>query len=435
MNRAAKAAIAILSAVTAVAAIVGISASGRIAAQTSDPSVATSSPEADATTELHAIGIYEGYIKSAGQIHGSRADVVVDRPGKLVILSLSAHERTTWLVEATPGTTIIKVILGGSDRQVVKGLSSDTVIIDAYRDKSARVVVPYAYDQDSPEFRKYVKVLTQETGTQLSSFHGAYYAHAGMPFIVDAVDQAQLKARLSPDYPQPTPVSELPDISYSAILRRGDETLYGRFTQAGPVMESMRRAPSGATHIAFDPERKRYYAIKGGDVVEFDPVMGTTTPMDAGMDVPELSSPCGIAFDTARHRLLVASPGGEGFLYAYDPATQLWSVVTSLYDADLSALTYDPTADVLYGMVVGDGRMRVKKFTAAGQPIEDIPLSGQIMPSMLGGRYGHADVQLVTAGKYLVLIASETGEEDHKVTKRTFIVEADTGKTLLARVE
>src|SRR5690242_13952905 len=302
MNRAAKAAITIPGVLAVFAALVGIAVFGQIAAaQTSDLSVATSSSEADATIELHAIGIYEGYVKSAGQIHGSRADVVVDRPGKQVILSLSAYERTTWLVETTPGTTIIKVILGGYERQAVKGLPSDTVIIDAYRDGSDRVVVPHAYDQDSPEFRKFVKVLAQETGTELSSFHGAYSAHAGMPFIVDAVDQGQMKARLSPEYPQPSPAGELPDVSYSAILRRGGEPLYGRFTQAGPVMDSMLPAPRGAKQLAFDPERRRFYMIKGHDVVEVDPDTVASTPMDMGMDVPELSWPCGITFDTARH--------------------------------------------------------------------------------------------------------------------------------------
>jgi hypothetical protein len=436
ITRATIATIAIVGAFAALATIiVGGNELGYIAvSQANDPAAETSPAEGAVAPELHAVGIYEGYIKSDGQIHGSRANVVVDRPGEQVILSLSAYVPTTWLVEAKSGTTVTKVILGGYDRQVVKGLSADTVIIDAYRDESDRLVVPYAYDQESPEFRELVKVLFQETGTELSSFHGAYKARAGMPFIIDTVGQGEAKARMSPDYPRLTPVAELPNVKYSAILRQGGKNLHVNFTQAGPVIGPILTAPNGGTPIALDPERKLFYTVKGDDVIEVDPKTGSETLLDMGMDVPGLSWPCGITFDTARHQVLLASQGGEGFLYAYDTTTGAWSVVSSMNDVDLAALTYDAKSDVLYGLVAGSGRTRLKKFTTDGKFIEDILLTDPIMPGMVGSRHGNIGAQLIAAGDYLVLIADEM-RDDRQVITRTFIIEASTGKALLARID
>jgi hypothetical protein len=60
-------------------------------------------------------------------------------------------------------------------------------------------------------------------------------------------------------------------------------------------------------------------------------------PLAAGL--PEFSHPCGIAFDTRRRRVIVATLGGVGHLYAYDVAKSSWSLLGELGNRDLCALT------------------------------------------------------------------------------------------------
>src|SRR5262245_59147413 len=71
----------------------------------------------DKDRELHVVGLYEGYTKSNGQIHGDRAQVQVSRPGKKVTLVLVSYKPMTWEVAVNKNTTVEKVILGGAAKQ------------------------------------------------------------------------------------------------------------------------------------------------------------------------------------------------------------------------------------------------------------------------------------------------------------------------------
>src|SRR5262245_35417542 len=67
--------------------------------------------EAKAERELHVVGLYEGFTKSGGKVHGGKALVSVKRPGKQVTLVLAAYNSVTWEVSADPDTRLEKVIL------------------------------------------------------------------------------------------------------------------------------------------------------------------------------------------------------------------------------------------------------------------------------------------------------------------------------------
>src|SRR5262249_39846977 len=75
-----------------------------------------------ADRELHVVGICEGFTESGGKIHGGKALVTVNRPGKQVTLVLLTSDPVTWEVTLGKDTKLEKVILGGGGRSVVKGL-------------------------------------------------------------------------------------------------------------------------------------------------------------------------------------------------------------------------------------------------------------------------------------------------------------------------
>ncbi len=52
---------------------------------------------AEAEPELHIVFVYEGNTRTGNQIHGERASVKVDRPGKDVVLFLGSYGSVTWI--------------------------------------------------------------------------------------------------------------------------------------------------------------------------------------------------------------------------------------------------------------------------------------------------------------------------------------------------
>ncbi len=83
---------------------------------------------------MHIVGISEGLI-SEGPTEGGAA-AQVDRPGKAVILVLSAYGPVAWDVTVTPQTRIAQVTLGGYSRHTVHGLPRDVVVREQFREGS-----------------------------------------------------------------------------------------------------------------------------------------------------------------------------------------------------------------------------------------------------------------------------------------------------------
>jgi hypothetical protein len=403
-------------------------------------SAAVQSPAAGDLLEVHAVGIYEGYIKSNGQIHGGRANVIIDRPGKQVILYLSAYEPVTWFIDIKPETSVAKVILGGYGRQVVKGVPEAIPVEMAFYadDKTAKDRLPYAYSRESAEFREVVKALASRTGRSLSSFQGSYGSKFEQPFVIASMAAGHDAEVMSPDYPRPTPVADLPAVTYWAPMAsaKWGITEFVQFTQNGPMPGTAQAIPKGINDVAMDPASGKLYGISGHEVVELDMHSHTSTVMDMGMDVPDLSWPCGIAFDTKRQRLLVASLGGEGFLYAFDPAVRSWSVLTSMDNRDISALVYSAKFDALFALEPGRGHsgMALVKMSADGSPIGTVTLGDPIMPGMIGARPFATGAALADAGDYVAIIATEAAK-DRQVVTRTFLVDPDSGQAILASVQ
>jgi hypothetical protein len=57
--------------------------------------LAFNNPQPSDERELHVVGLYEGATRTGGEIHGPKASVTVDRPGKRVTLVLAAYSSLT----------------------------------------------------------------------------------------------------------------------------------------------------------------------------------------------------------------------------------------------------------------------------------------------------------------------------------------------------
>ena len=381
--------------------------------------------------EVHLVSLYEGNHKTNGKIHGGKASVHVDRPGITVILVLSSYDSVTWEVTVAPKSEVKKVILAGYHRQAVTGVMAD--VEHAYHEGNKathRFYAPYAID--SSTFRPTVQAIHRLTGLNIASFQGRYAFDPKMPFVVNEVER---DARLRSDYPQPTPAAELPKLEFKALQITGNAPFatgsYGDFTLSGPRLDALKPLPRDVRRLAVDPETQKCYAIGLHEVLEVDLQKRTTTKIDMGLDVPRLSWPCGITFDTKRKRLLVVSLGGSGYLYEFTPKAGKWSVLADMNNVDLAALAYHAKDDALYGLgaPMGDGE-RAKhvlyQYNPQGALLKKISLGDPIFPGALGRMGGiETPPQLISVGDHLIIISKTGGERPGQTGGETFMFLVD----------
>src|SRR5262249_31328521 len=151
--------------------------------------------------------------------------------------------------------------------------------------------------------------------------------------------------------------------------------------------------------------------ITDHDVVTIDLPNRTAAKMELGLAVPRLSWACGITFDTKRLRLLVASFGGGGLLYAYTPKDGKWSVLTDLKGSGPHALTYHPREDSVFGLRTdyeGDsgGIPVLLRYNDRGALVNRTKLGEPMFPGLISHEPLGAHLQLVAAGDYVVAITT-----------------------------
>jgi hypothetical protein len=393
------------------------------------PRAALAIPKRDDNRELHVVGIYEGVERTGDQIHGGRATVTVDRPGRKVTLILAAASSVTWEVKPTRNTTIERVFIGGYEPQAIKDLPGAD-IVKAFRESGSKSILPYfGYKVDSPRFRALVDQLSDFTDLEISSFHGTYAYKHETPIVVDSV---QDDPRLLRNFPQPTPLAELPQMLFPAVHYQGDptrpfsfEAARGDFTLDGPQMETLQPLPKNVQRLAYDHINKNYYGIAGHDAVQVDLKAAKTTKMDVGFDVPRLSWPADITFDSKRSRLLLVTSGGGGYLYSYDIGTKSWSALAE--KIGVANLVYHSKHDCLYGIAVhhseDGGKPALRQFNNHGALINETPLGAPVMPRSFSPGPGPNGTQLIAVDEHVVAIASPHGlrSSEGRGTQRTYI--------------
>jgi len=394
--------------------------------------------------ELHVVSIYQGVTRTGNEIHGGRARVTVDRPGAKVTLACAAYERVTWEIALTPDTKLEKVILGGYYPQAVKGVGEEVEVVKAFRNDSndGSPLLRYCYVMDSAEFRSFLHELAKLCNLPVASFQGTYAYKHESPFVVKEI---QDDPRLSLDYPTPTPLADLPDLTFRAVhIAGGDrfphrvDASYGDFTLAGPIVDTLQSLPQGVSRVAFDSAGKQYYGVAGHSVVTWKEGEKKATPMDLGFDVPQLHWPADVAIDAKRRRLLLVS---SGYLYAYDIATEKWSALAER--PELTALTYNSNLDAVFGIALQHGehgdRPVLRQLNTEGTVVKSTPLGSPIIPGTFGRGPGIGEVRLAPGDDYVIALVSPNGrfggESPGPRTSCIYLIDPKEGKVWLTAKE
>lgn len=317
--------------------------------------------------EVHVVGLYEGELPAGlkrrpgapppGQpaVHPVGTAVVelhpTDRP---VVLVLCAYEPVKWELRPVDGAKPHKLILAGYYDQQVAGLPDGVPVEHYSHEGGGSADYFYVYSKDLEAFPRVVRTVRRLTGLHVCTFQGRY-AYKGKPLVVGPPNGDWQTQRLLNDL---RPVY-LAAVAHERARRREavaavrftamhqtwvDEHQVagsvGDFTPAGPVADTLRPLPSHVSHVAVDPEGPTHYSMTAGGLARLDLKAGgrpVRIPEDPAL--PKLSWSRGLAFDTKRRRLVLASfDGGGGRLYAYHPGDAKWTFLGEVGHIDLQSL-------------------------------------------------------------------------------------------------
>jgi hypothetical protein len=314
-------------------------------------------------------------------------------------------------------------------------------VVEAFRGGKNPALPFFLYKRDAPALRPLVEALDGMTGQSVSSFTGAHRAEAGEPLRVDEVQNDE---RFSADFPKPVAAKDLPKLVFHAHHYvpgpRPHEVSrsYGEFTLAGPKADSLQPLPDRVGRITYDPIGMKHYGISDHGVAEIDLAKKKVNKLDPGLDVPEISWPADVTFDTKRERLLLITSGGGGYLYAYYPKTGKWEVLAE--KLRLNNLTYHPKDDTLYAVKVergGEGGLgaELQHINAKGAVVKTTALDGPLVPGTIGDGPGVQGTQLIPADDKLVLLIAPTDRLGSEIPgpkwSYMYLIDLKTGKAQL----
>ncbi len=398
--------------------------------------------------EVHVVGIHVGQhppgVRPMGDFNPpGKAEVKLTHNARPVILVICAYNPIQWTIQVDPRAEVERVIVGGYHAQGIIGLGDKIPVTRAVHDEGAEAYF-HAYRKDAESYPRVAATVQRLANREIMTFQGMY-EYKGQPVVVGLESEewrtqhvlartAEVHKRAS-QFERERVRAEMRKLQFQALHRVGDsKTSFGTFSPLGPVAASLVPLPKDTKHLAIDPNGPSYFGIGGHEVWALDLKARNawTLPLDAGL--PELSWPCGLAFDSKRNRVVLSSLGGVGFFYAYDPAAKKWSLISDLNNIDLWALTYAADDDSLYGVGMSSGAQRtpaIFQFNAKGALVRQVSLSPP--PSTHEGRPDRM-TQLAYVGKKLVLLlqpmrSREPGELDFTTAH---VVDPQSGKIVFS---
>jgi hypothetical protein len=416
----------------------------------------------DAQPELHVVGVYgnDARINNAGPAtlpaaqrrrlwKTGRASVVVEVQsiGRPIVLAVCAYSRVTWELHIAKDANVQRVIVGGYEQQDISGVP-DGIPVEKHT-CVGDVRSPnffYTYGAGTEAHAQAVARLRALTSLEIATVTGAQQ-YPGTPFVVGPANQdwvvKRVLSRLEPlyresiAYARSTERGAVPDVRFQAIkfpapdivpvpmpagaagfpgqprvvvragAAGGSPPALADFTPAGAVEGTERKLPPRTTLVATDPADSTIYAIDQQGVMRIDPQTQQVTRLTVDdPNLPRMSMPSGIAFDTKRRRLLVSTNNGTGFLYAYDPTAGKWSGLVDLEGAGVTSLVYSPEHDCLYAATRQlngrSGRLMLLRYTPEGDADQAIEI---LDPSLAAITFSFdSNPQLVAVGEQLAYL-------------------------------
>lgn len=291
------------------------------------PAPMSSSRPPASLAEGAEVMVVSGYEAEGKARQGTAVQVSIDRPGKSVLLVLASYERIVWQVSASEATQVRAILVSGYDHPRVE----TPLTAPVYQTK-----LPYSYEKDSGTFVALLKGLKSLFGVEkVDAFRGQYSLPERV--VIDQPDPPQSDLTLQGEQPQ-APLK-------SMEFQLSDKTFAKVPWSLGGPVGTAPPAPLASPGAILVPGDGRIYRIASHAFEIVEPATGKVTPLELPDNFPRLSWPTDVTYDSKRHLVVLASLGGEGYLYRYAVDEGRWQDFRSLDNIDINALAYDEQAD------------------------------------------------------------------------------------------
>jgi hypothetical protein len=384
-----------------------------------------------ASNEVHAVSFYEGAPGAP-----NTATISVTRTGAPITLFLNAYDPITWTINPLPpGVQIAQIVVVSYDPQVVNGVPPGVPI--TFFDLNTNGTW-YGQPDDLEGRLDVAAECFTRFGLLPTTFTGSYTAPATALEIGPGANEWASQWILAYAYAQVQ--------TFCTATRANLINVFGGQVFV-PLLTPPMQSFGSTTAVVATPLQvfPGPLAALGGihqyviDAVGQVRVLDGSTPATLLLpslstlplpNIPSLTFPRGLAYDSIRNRLLVSTVGGGGQLYAFDFATLGWSVVAPLNNIGPKAMVHDAATDTIYGIdpgLFGGSNPVLRRYNATG---------GLTSSSTLGLRtwgWGFDNFQLYALGGNLVAIGpGKSLLNGALVVRQTFVIDPLTGNIVCA---
>jgi hypothetical protein len=250
----------------------------------------------------------------------------------------------------------------------------------------------------------------------------------------------EVAANFRPDVVDRSTVESFQAVLYTPGSHGPAAASVAAFTLAGPDSSTARSTDQDVRHIAFDAEDERCFALTRHGFGTVTPSSGRFTKIEVDPSLAEFSWPKGIAYDSARGRVVIMTSHVYTRFFSYEPRTSDWQELpVELRDMPLVALAYAQEDDTLYAL---ERRSRalaletIHRFNAQGAAVGTVTLQPPIPVTE-----GHDErYQLAcSSGRIVLLLPPYEDKTQPEVAAigrvggvRIFVVEPESGRVLAA---
>ncbi|MEM9657217.1 MAG: hypothetical protein AAF961_02545, partial [Planctomycetota bacterium] len=334
---------------------------------------------------LFLVGAYESHSSTVR---------VTDVSGPITLV-VCAYEASTWNIEADDGVDLQRIIVGGYHDQKLTSSPQEVPVDFSVHDQGTGGFFTYGEYTDGHDGA--VERLKQYTPLPIATLTGAYNAPrstilvgpedaqwraqqvmTGLDELLADANVEQRSAAL-----QALRAQRFTAVHYGSLPRQGAAGRCGylaEFSIEGPLIGRGSALTVTAHDVAAAPAEGLVYVRGGDEVWALEKNGAEPRKIDFDNELPRLSWPSGLAYDTKRGRLLLSSHGGGGKLYQYDVSGASWSLVGSQGLTSIG-MAYAPDEDVIYALYENGSNGSVeaiKRYNPHGALLDWVTLSKRI---------------------------------------------------------